>query len=71
MSNHESNRKLKTIHFEKVADGQTLKCRIEECEDGSVYVASDEFEMMVEFTDDAVEKAIGHVTDAGYHQVSK
>ena len=71
MTDDKLSRELRTLHFEKVANGETLKCRIEECKDGSVYVASDEFEMVVEFTNDAVEKAIGHVTDAGYQQVSK
>jgi len=71
MSDDQLSRELRILHFEKVVNGETLKCTVEELKDGSVYVACDEFEMGVEFTDDALEKAIGHVTDAGYQQVSE
>jgi hypothetical protein len=38
-------------------------------EDGSVYVVGEEFgELIVEFAADALERAIGYVTDAGYEK---
>ena len=59
------------IRFEKQVDGCMVTCTVELCEDGSVYVSSDEFEMIIEFTDHALEKAIAHVTAKGYVRVSE
>ncbi|MBM83314.1 MAG: hypothetical protein CMJ78_22360 [Planctomycetaceae bacterium] len=59
-----------TLTYQKVdSDGAVATCTIERLEDGSVYVTGDEFgELIVEFTPDALERAIGHVTDAGYEE---
>ena len=59
-----------TLKYRKVySDGTVATCTVEALEDGSVYVAGDDFgELIIEFATDAVERAIGHVIDAGYEE---
>lgn len=56
--------------FIKEIGGETHLCRMELCDDGSVYVHSDEFELLVEFTEDAVQIALSHILAAGYAEQS-
>ena len=60
---------MRKLLFKKRVDGGELKCTLEECEDGGVYVTGDEFELIVEFTDDAVKEATRQVLEAGYQPV--
>jgi hypothetical protein len=62
---------LRMLRFHKLSNGKTLNCTVEECKDGSVYVSSDEFEILVEFVDDAIDKAVGLVVNAGYQRVQE
>jgi hypothetical protein len=55
-----------SIQLIKEVDGKVFRCTVEEYSDGSVYVRGDEYELIVEFTDDALSKAIEQLTERGY-----
>jgi hypothetical protein len=55
------------LKFEKMVDGRTVECEIQSFEDGSVGVFGPEIDTWIfEFTQDALDRAMMHVTDAGY-----
>lgn len=57
------------MNFEKVASGKTIRCKIHCFEDGSVSVSGDDVDTWIfECTDDAFERAMTLVADAGYVQ---
>ena len=60
---------IETIHFQKLVDGKAMPCSIECLADGSVYVNSEEFEILYEFAENAIARAIARVTSVGYERV--
>ena len=64
-------RPCRTLHFERFVDRERILCTIEECGDGSVYVNSEEFEILYEFCEDAWERAIARVHSCGYTPVQQ
>jgi hypothetical protein len=62
---------LHPVEFEKRADDAVLLCRVEPCEDGSVYVCGDEIEMVFEFAPDCLARALQHVQSLGYVRTTK
>jgi hypothetical protein len=50
-------------------DGGVHTCTLEQYDDGNIYVFGDELgELIVEFADDAYEKAVRQLADLGYEQ---
>ena len=57
---------VEKLLYEKRLDGKVIECSIELLGDGSVYVYSEEFEILYEFTDNALDRAIARVESVGY-----
>jgi hypothetical protein len=57
---------VEKLCFEKRLDDRVLECSVELLGDGSVYVHSEEFEILYEFADKALERAIARVESVGY-----
>ncbi len=60
---------IDTIQFQKIVDGKVMPCSIECLADGSVYVNSEEFEILYEFAENAIERAVERVASVGYERV--
>jgi len=60
------------VEFEnRLGTGSVETCTLEQFDDGSIYIVGDELgEIIVEFADDAYEKAVSQLADLGYVESS-
>lgn len=65
-----SNKITRKVEFEKpLRSGEVERCTLEEFEDGCIYIVGEQLgELIVEFADDAYEKAVSQLADLGYHE---
>jgi hypothetical protein len=65
-----SSKVIRTVEFEKPRpNGKVARCTLEEFEDGSIYIAGEQLgELIVEFAEDAYEKALSQLAGLGYHE---
>ncbi len=58
--------------FKKTVDGMVVAtCTLELFEDGSVYVVGDDFgELIIEYAPDSLGKAVSHLNEQGYFNIS-
>jgi len=61
---------VETFYFQRLSEGKVIPCSIECLADGSVYVNSEEFEILYEFAENAIERAIARVQSVGYEPVA-
>lgn len=63
------NVKLKESFEKRRAGGKLDTCTLEQYDDGSIYIIGEELgELIVEFADDAYEKAVSQLDDLGYEK---
>lgn len=61
------NIKLKETFMKLPITGKADTCTLEQYDDGSIYIVGEELgELIIEFADDAYEKAISQLDDLGY-----
>ncbi|MFO0944913.1 MAG: hypothetical protein U1D30_03035 [Planctomycetota bacterium] len=58
------------IEFAKQIDGRTARCMVELFDDGSVYVAVEDYEVIFEFAPDNLANATDFLGKLGYRRVS-
>jgi hypothetical protein len=63
MKEHDASQRF---HFTKDSPSGPLRCELERCPDGSVYLNGDEIEMIFEETLDALDKAVRFLEARGY-----
>ncbi|REJ68872.1 MAG: hypothetical protein DWQ31_06690 [Planctomycetota bacterium] len=61
-----TNQNASKIEFQKPTESGPVRCVLETCDDGSVYVKGDEIEMIFELAHNNLENATRHVEDLGY-----
>ena len=68
-----SNRVTRKVEFHKrLPSGGVESCTLEQFDDGDIYVVGNELgELIVEFADDAYEKAVSQLADLGYREAAK
>ena len=61
-----TDQRVSKTEFEKPGDTGVVRCMVEVCSDGSVYIEGDEIEMIFEFAPNNLDNATRHVESLGY-----